>query len=156
MASVQAAHQPSPTTRSHEDLATQALALHTHYYSGDVSRSLSQASQDAIDLMPDLASAITALLGPAAPVPSAPPAPPSSPQATAGADASDLRDTAEELLRALAGPHARLRDDQWTAIEALVVHRSRALVVQRTGWGKSAVYFVAAHLMRTRGRGARR
>ena len=34
-------------------------------------------------------------------------------------------------------------DDQWAAIEALVVDRRRALVVQRTGWGKSAVYFVA-------------
>ncbi len=48
---------------------------------------------------------------------------------------------AERLLRDLAGPDALLREDQWTAIEALVVGRRRALVVQRTGWGKSAVYF---------------
>lgn len=47
-----------------------------------------------------------------------------------------------------------LRDDQWTAIEALVVQRRRALVVQRTGWGKSAVYFIAAKLLREQGRGA--
>ena len=47
-----------------------------------------------------------------------------------------------------------LRDDQWTAIEALVVRRRRALVVQRTGWGKSAVYFIAAKLLREQGRGA--
>lgn len=47
-----------------------------------------------------------------------------------------------------------LREDQWTAIEALVVHRRRALVVQRTGWGKSAVYFIAAKLLREQGRGA--
>ena len=47
-----------------------------------------------------------------------------------------------------------LRDDQWTAIEALVVQRRRALVVQRTGWGKSAVYFIAAKLLRARGHGA--
>jgi ATP-dependent DNA helicase RecQ len=47
-----------------------------------------------------------------------------------------------------------LRDDQWAAIEALVVQRRRALVVQRTGWGKSAVYFIAAKLLREQGRGA--
>ena len=51
------------------------------------------------------------------------------------------------MLRGLAGPAARLRDDQWTAIHALVVQRRRALVVQRTGWGKSAVYFVATALL---------
>ncbi len=67
--------------------------------------------------------------------------------------APDLRERAEELLRELAGPDARLREDQWTAIEALVVQRRRALVVQRTGWGKSAVYFIAAKLLRGAGRG---
>ncbi|MEU6560295.1 RecQ family ATP-dependent DNA helicase [Nocardia nova] len=66
---------------------------------------------------------------------------------------TELRESAEGLLRELAGPEARLREDQWTAIEALVVHRRRALVVQRTGWGKSAVYFIAARLLRTQGRG---
>ncbi|HLK76486.1 MAG TPA: DEAD/DEAH box helicase [Streptosporangiaceae bacterium] len=64
-----------------------------------------------------------------------------------------LRDEAERHLRALAGDHARLRDDQWTAISALVAARRRALVVQRTGWGKSAVYFVATALLRARGAG---
>ena len=59
------------------------------------------------------------------------------------------RDRAEAALRALVGnPDARLREDQWRAIEELVVHRRRALVVQRTGWGKSAVYFVATALLR--------
>jgi ATP-dependent DNA helicase RecQ len=66
---------------------------------------------------------------------------------------TDLRGTAEAVLEALAGPGARLRDDQWTAIEALVAHRRRALVVQRTGWGKSAVYFVATALLRAAGAG---
>jgi ATP-dependent DNA helicase RecQ len=65
----------------------------------------------------------------------------------------ELREEAERHLRALAGPDARLRDDQWTAIEALVAGRRRALVVQRTGWGKSAVYFVATALLRARGEG---
>jgi ATP-dependent DNA helicase RecQ len=64
-----------------------------------------------------------------------------------------LRGRAEECLRELAGEHARLREDQWTAIHALVVERRRALVVQRTGWGKSAVYFVATALLRERGAG---
>ncbi|MEZ7131336.1 RecQ family ATP-dependent DNA helicase [Nonomuraea sp. AD125B] len=68
-------------------------------------------------------------------------------------DAEVLREEAEERLRALAGEHAVLRDDQWAAIEALVVDRRRVLVVQRTGWGKSAVYFVATALLRELGEG---
>ena len=64
------------------------------------------------------------------------------------------RAEAQAILEQLAGPDARLRDDQWSAIEALVVQRRRALVVQRTGWGKSAVYFIAAKLLRAAGRGA--
>jgi ATP-dependent DNA helicase RecQ len=66
---------------------------------------------------------------------------------------SDLRTAAEQHLRALAGDHARLREDQWTAISALVADKRRALVVQRTGWGKSAVYFVATALLRAAGAG---
>src|ERR1700754_3697908 len=65
----------------------------------------------------------------------------------------ELREEAERVLRGLAGEHARLREDQWTAIEALVADKRRALVVQRTGWGKSAVYFVATALLRARGAG---
>ncbi|WP_329019458.1 DEAD/DEAH box helicase [Micromonospora rifamycinica] len=62
-----------------------------------------------------------------------------------------VRERAEEVLRRLAGEHARLREDQWRAIEALVVDRRRVLCVQRTGWGKSAVYFVATALLREHG-----
>ncbi len=65
----------------------------------------------------------------------------------------NLRSSAEEMLAALAGPGAQLREDQWTAIHALVAQRRRALVVQRTGWGKSAVYFVATALLRAAGAG---
>ncbi len=70
----------------------------------------------------------------------------------------DVRLEAEQHLRALVGPRdgqpeATLYDDQWAAIEALAVHRRRALVVQRTGWGKSAVYFVATLLLRAQGAG---
>ncbi|OBA90604.1 recombinase RecQ [Mycolicibacterium elephantis] len=66
---------------------------------------------------------------------------------------TQVRAQAQVILEQLAGSAAVLRDDQWTAIEALVVHRRRALVVQRTGWGKSAVYFIAAKLLRGEGHG---
>ncbi|MFC6302299.1 DEAD/DEAH box helicase [Oerskovia jenensis] len=69
-------------------------------------------------------------------------------------EGKDLREEAEAALRRLVGREdAVLRDDQWLAIEALVAFRRRALVVQRTGWGKSAVYFVATSLLRSRGAG---
>ncbi|MFG2182169.1 RecQ family ATP-dependent DNA helicase [Streptomyces abikoensis] len=67
-----------------------------------------------------------------------------------------LRVSADTVLARLVGDAtgtARLREDQWRAIEALVADRRRALVVQRTGWGKSAVYFVATALLRARGSG---
>jgi ATP-dependent DNA helicase RecQ len=69
------------------------------------------------------------------------------------ASSTDLRERAETVLQQLAGPQARLREDQWRAIEALVAQHRRALVVQRTGWGKSAVYFVATALLRAQGAG---
>src|SRR5690242_14638405 len=66
----------------------------------------------------------------------------------------DARAEAERHLRALVGrDDVALREDQWAAIEALAVDRRRALVVQRTGWGKSAVYFVATLLLRAGGAG---
>ena len=64
------------------------------------------------------------------------------------AERAAVRECAEEVLRRLAGEHATLREDQWRAIEALTVDRRRVLCVQRTGWGKSAVYFVATALLR--------
>jgi len=67
---------------------------------------------------------------------------------------ADVRRSAEAHLRALVGrDDAVLREDQWRAIEALAVGHQRALVVQRTGWGKSAVYFVATLLLRAEGAG---
>ncbi|MEU2116939.1 RecQ family ATP-dependent DNA helicase [Streptomyces sp. NPDC016459] len=71
-------------------------------------------------------------------------------------DRAALRTAADTVLaRLVSDPtgKARLREDQWRAIEALVADRRRALVVQRTGWGKSAVYFVATSLLRERGSG---
>jgi ATP-dependent DNA helicase RecQ len=106
---------------------------------------------------------------PTATEPAAEPSPGAASDAVAAADAArlakvamlrsllegkDLREEAETALRSLVGrDDAKLRDDQWLAIEALVAFRRRALVVQRTGWGKSAVYFVATSLLRSRGAG---
>jgi len=65
-----------------------------------------------------------------------------------------LADEAEALLRRLVGrPDAELRDGQLAAVAALVEEGARVLVVQRTGWGKSAVYFLATALLRARGAG---
>jgi ATP-dependent DNA helicase RecQ len=69
-------------------------------------------------------------------------------------DVSATRDAALEILRTLVGrPDAGFHEGQYEAIETLVDQRRRALVVQRTGWGKSAVYFVATLLLRRRGAG---
>jgi ATP-dependent DNA helicase RecQ len=57
------------------------------------------------------------------------------------------------MLEQIAGPGAEFRDGQWEAIETLVDRRGKALVVQRTGWGKSAVYIIATRLLRDQGRG---
>ena len=70
-----------------------------------------------------------------------------------GEPAVELAERVQALLAVLAGPSARLRDDQLAAIRALVVERRRAVVVKRTGWGKSAVYFLATRLLREAGAG---
>jgi len=63
------------------------------------------------------------------------------------------QDALRQLRVALNDPAAAFRPGQWEAIEALVVRRERLLVVQRTGWGKSVVYFLATRLLRDRGAG---
>ena len=64
-----------------------------------------------------------------------------------------MEDRAAALLETLAGPGARFREHQLEAIRDLVAERARVLCVQRTGWGKSAVYFLATALLRERGAG---
>lgn len=59
-----------------------------------------------------------------------------------------------QILRVLTGdPHADFRSGQREAISAVVGGSRRALVVQRTGWGKSAVYFIATRILRDSGTG---
>ena len=59
----------------------------------------------------------------------------------------------DQLLQRLAGPDATFREHQREAITDLVEDRARVLCVQRTGWGKSAVYFLATTLLREQGAG---
>ena len=64
-----------------------------------------------------------------------------------------MKDEALRFLRkSLDNPRATFREGQWESIEALLA-RKRMLVVQRTGWGKSMVYFLATKLMREQGAG---
>lgn len=68
--------------------------------------------------------------------------------------APDFAAAALDRLRDLTGdPSAGFRDGQLDAIHDIVADRARVLCVQRTGWGKSAVYFVATALLRAEGAG---
>ena len=65
-----------------------------------------------------------------------------------------MQGQARELLKqALRNNDADFRDGQWQAISAVVQRQARLLVVQRTGWGKSLIYFLATKLLRERGAG---
>ena len=59
----------------------------------------------------------------------------------------------ERVLAAMAGPEAQPRDDQRAAVRALVEDHANVLVVQATGWGKSAVYWAATSALRAAGKG---
>ncbi len=64
------------------------------------------------------------------------------------------QEQARQLLQTvLADPAAQFRDGQWEAIDALVNRQQKLLVVQRTGWGKSSVYFISTKIFRDRGMG---
>jgi ATP-dependent DNA helicase RecQ len=59
-----------------------------------------------------------------------------------------------ELLKTGTGyPDATFREDQEAAIRHIVDGKGRLLVVQKTGWGKSFVYFIATKLLREGGHG---
>ncbi|MFO1268646.1 MAG: DEAD/DEAH box helicase [Rubrivivax sp.] len=62
-------------------------------------------------------------------------------------------DHLKRVLAAMAGPKAEPRADQAAAVAALVDQRARVLVVQATGWGKSAVYWAATSALRAEGKG---
>ncbi|MBF4401469.1 ATP-dependent DNA helicase RecQ, partial [Vibrio anguillarum] len=59
------------------------------------------------------------------------------------------KQAAEQLLKTAIGHEgAQFRDGQWEAIDALVNLNQKLLVVQRTGWGKSSVYFISTKIFR--------
>ena len=62
-------------------------------------------------------------------------------------------EVAARVIVAMAGPDARLREDQESAVAALCEDAARVLVVQATGWGKSAVYWAATAVRRAEGHG---
>jgi ATP-dependent DNA helicase RecQ len=65
-----------------------------------------------------------------------------------------MRGTALNYLRQMTGnPCVEFHNDQWEAIDEVVNKRGQLLVVQRTGWGKSAVYFIATKIRRAQGYG---
>ncbi len=65
-----------------------------------------------------------------------------------------MKDQALVLLREMTGnPAAEFHDGQFQAISQLVEYQAKLLVVQKTGWGKSAVYFIATKLLRMQGKG---
>ena len=59
----------------------------------------------------------------------------------------------QRVIERLAGPGASPREDQVDAVESVIAERSRVLVVQATGWGKSAVYWAATSALRSLGLG---
>jgi ATP-dependent DNA helicase RecQ len=63
------------------------------------------------------------------------------------------KEKARALLREALRSDADFRDGQWEAIDLAANRRQRVLVVQRTGWGKSIVYFLAARILRLDGGG---
>ena len=64
----------------------------------------------------------------------------------------EIYEKASEIIALLYGQNAKFRDGQYEAIEATLTHR-RTLIVQKTGWGKSLVYFICTKLMRQQNRG---
>ncbi len=65
----------------------------------------------------------------------------------------ETRKRARQLLREAFGERADFRAGQWEAIESVVLRRSSVLLVQKTGWGKSLIYFLATKLFRESGAG---
>ena len=64
----------------------------------------------------------------------------------------EIKKRAYQILQDLYGKNAEFRKGQLEAIEATLSHK-RTLVVQKTGWGKSLVYFLATKFLREQGKG---
>ena len=65
-----------------------------------------------------------------------------------------MKQLALDYLREMTGNvNANFHSDQWESIEELVIQKDKVLVVQKTGWGKSAVYFISTKILRSQGAG---
>ena len=65
-----------------------------------------------------------------------------------------MQNKATQFLRQMTNnPSAEFHDGQYESIYELVANSSKMLVVQKTGWGKSAVYFISTKLLREQGKG---
>lgn len=65
-----------------------------------------------------------------------------------------IKENGLKLLRkALNNPNAEFRNGQWEAIDYLVNKKKKLLVVERTGWGKSSVYFISTRILRDQNKG---
>lgn len=64
----------------------------------------------------------------------------------------DIYTQAHQIIKNLYGENASFREGQYEAIEATLTHH-RTLVVQKTGWGKSLIYFVCTKIQRNQGNG---
>lgn len=60
----------------------------------------------------------------------------------------------QRQLQTVFGPDAQFRDEYQEMAVRKILHKERVLVVQKTGWGKSLVYFLATKILRQRGEGA--
>ncbi len=64
------------------------------------------------------------------------------------------KEKALQYLRdSIQNPNLEFREDQWESIDAVVNQNKKVLVVQKTGWGKSSVYFISTKYMREQGKG---
>ncbi len=63
-----------------------------------------------------------------------------------------MKDIIEENFKMIYGPNATFRDGQYDAIKS-TLNNSKTLVVQKTGWGKSLVYFLSTKILRQQGKG---
>ena len=62
-------------------------------------------------------------------------------------------DSLELLRKILSDPEANFRYGQWEAIDKVVNKKKKVLVIERTGWGKSIVYFLSTKLLRIKNSG---
>src|SRR5215212_7026926 len=141
------AGSPSWTARSHaRRIVEESAVSHDQWVCTWLSGGLVSGDRIAVD-SPPLST------GPAGWPVSSVPLPTVVGMSTA-APPTEIADEALAILRELTGrPDAVFREGQDAAVAALVERSQRALVVQRTGWGKSAVYFVSTALLRRRGAG---